>query len=251
MASRKGRVLYAYQTHEPTGMPIEPAARTRRWMDETQERFAYRCIPMVLANQAGWVIPSPIRFTVRWNGGARPQDLRIWFPRGRRDGRVQTHFGHGVLTFTIPYLFRTPEGVNLWVKGPANRIKDGAQPLEGIVETDWSVASFTMNWKLTRRDHSVRFEEGEPICMLVPVQRHLAEQLVPRRGPLQENRELSAEFDRWKDSRDEFNQALASGDMEAVQRGWQKDYALGLDMQGNHYDGHQTRMSIRPFEPTE
>jgi len=45
---------------------------------------------------------------------------------------------------------RTPAGVNLWVKGPANMVKNGVQALEGMVETDWTAASLTMNWKLTR-----------------------------------------------------------------------------------------------------
>ncbi len=34
-----------------------------------------------------------------------------------------------------------------------------------MVETDWTAASFTMNWKLTRVGQIVRFERGEPICI--------------------------------------------------------------------------------------
>ena len=54
-----------------------------------------------------------------------------------------------------------------------------AQPLEGIVETDWLPATFTMNWRLTRPNYPVHFEAGDPICMVVPVPRGLAESLVP------------------------------------------------------------------------
>jgi hypothetical protein len=56
----------------------------------------------------------------------------------------------------------------LWAKGPANHIKDGVQALEGIIETEWAVASFTMNWKLTRPG-TVCWEEGEPICQVAPI----------------------------------------------------------------------------------
>src|SRR5205807_231232 len=100
------------------------------------------------------------------------------------DDRIKSHFGAGVVTFTIPYLFRTPKGVNLWVKGPTNYFKDGAAPLEGVVETDWAVSSFTMNWKLTRPGLPVRFARGEPICMIVPVPRGLAEELDPHQAPI-------------------------------------------------------------------
>jgi hypothetical protein len=60
---------------------------------------------------------------------------------------------------------------SLVVRGSANWPKDRACPLEGIVETDWSPATFTMNWKLTRPHWPVDFGENEAICMLVPHRR--------------------------------------------------------------------------------
>ena len=70
------------------------------------------------------------------------------------------------------------------VKGPANHIKDGIQPLEGIVETDWLMSTFTMNWKLTRICEWVSFKKDEPFCMLVPLPRGLPESLIPKRVPI-------------------------------------------------------------------
>ena len=60
-------------------------------------------------------------------------------------------FGEGVLTFHINGLFRTPPGWNLWVGGSPNSPKDGIYPLTGVIETDWSPYTFTMNWRFTRR----------------------------------------------------------------------------------------------------
>jgi hypothetical protein len=37
-----------------------------------------------------------------------------------------SHFGSGILTWNVPYLFRTPPGYNLLVRGPANWPKDAA-----------------------------------------------------------------------------------------------------------------------------
>ena len=78
-------------------------------------------------------------------------------------------FGSGILTFTIGYLFRTAPGYNLHVRGPANSPKDGIVALEGVVESDWTEAAFTMNWKVTRPNHPVVFEENEPIAMISPL----------------------------------------------------------------------------------
>ncbi len=49
--------LFAYRTN-PSGrkMPIVPASHSRAWMDTTTDKFANRCLPLKIANQAGWFI---------------------------------------------------------------------------------------------------------------------------------------------------------------------------------------------------
>ena len=42
---------------------------------------------------------------------------------------AESLFGHGILTWTLPYLFRTPPGYNLLARGPANWPKDGSAHL--------------------------------------------------------------------------------------------------------------------------
>ncbi len=228
------RRLIAYELHQASDMPLSTAPVDRAWMDASYQRAPYRCLPLVIANQAGWLLPSPLAFSAYWDGGLGKENVQILFdpPAGRAnladlftpimvsaelpnamphdDARVSSHFGNGIITFAIPYLFRTPRGVNLWVKGPTNLFKDGIQPLEGIVETDWLSATFTMNWKFTRPGYSVRFERGEPICMIVPIPRGLSEQLEPVSISLDANPELSHDYREWDRSRSSFNADLAS-----------------------------------------
>jgi hypothetical protein len=40
-------------------------------MDDTNQRFAYRCIPLSIANASGWEIVLPFSFSAVWNGGSR------------------------------------------------------------------------------------------------------------------------------------------------------------------------------------
>jgi hypothetical protein len=239
-------------------------------MDQSHQRAAYRCLPLAIANQAGWVVPCPAGFTATWDGNPAPDAVRLVFdpPGGKPaaadpfapivvsmadsepaagDARISSHFGNGVVTFSVPYLFRTPRGINLWVKGPANHIKDGVQPLEGIVETDWLPATFTMNWKLTRPRHPVRFERGEPVCMVVPVPRGLAEGLEPVYLPLEADPELAREYREWEASRVAFNSDLAVSEPAAVRRGWQRDYMKGRTVLGAEATEHQTRLHLREF----
>jgi hypothetical protein len=51
-------------------MPLEPAVGNRAWMDATDERFAYRCLPLKVANESGWVFRSFHLVLARWDGGS-------------------------------------------------------------------------------------------------------------------------------------------------------------------------------------
>jgi hypothetical protein len=245
--SDESQPLITYEVYEHADMPISPAEAHRDWMDQTGDRFAYRCLPLVLANQSGWFIECPVAVDVLWRGGKSRHDLLIHFESGIPDPRVMSHFGSGVVTFSLPYLFRTPPGINLWVKGPTNRIKDGVQALEGVVETDWSAATFTMNWKLTRPNEVVRFEKGEPICMIVPVPRGLAENLAPRQVPLSSNMDLYREYIAWQNKRNGFLSALLEKKEDALAQGWEKDYFKGTAPDGRRVDGHQTKLNLKRF----
>ena len=251
-ASKKKPTTRAYKLTAYTiaGTPMEIASgdRTRAWMDETRERYAYRCLPLLIANQAGWDILCPARFTARWSGGDGKDAVAFQFDDDAGDKRfVSSHFGHGVITFAVSYLFQTQKGHNLWVKGPPNMPKDGIAALEGIVETDWAPYSFTMNWQITRPDHEITFEEGEPICRVLPFPRHYLGKFTPRVAPLSANRELENQYGEWSRSRKEFILDLRRRGTEASERGWQRTYMHGVDQAEERFPGHQTKLKIPPF----
>ena len=238
--------ITAYLIHDRPNMRLVPAPLERAWMDRTNQRFAYRCLPLNIANQAGWLLTCPTTFEIYWYGGDAKSEIEIRF-LDHADPCVSSHFGYGVLTFSLPYLFRTPPGINLWVKGPSNAPRDGIQPLEGVVESDWATSTFTMNWKLTRPNTWVEFQRGEPICMVVPIPRGLADVMVPVRRPLASNPELEQQYKSWEASRSQFLQGIASHDPDVIKRGWQKDYFQGKDQKGSRFGQHQTRLDLKEF----
>ena len=150
-------------------------------------------------------------FRATWSGGRTRAAIRIEYLQDgapcdceSHRGLVLSNFGEGIITWNIPYLFRTPDGYNLLARGPANWPKDGAAPLEGLIETDWAVATFTMNWKLTRPKHPVTFTRGEPICMLVPQRRGELESFHPELRELTAEPELAQAHAAWSDGRKQF-----------------------------------------------
>ncbi len=227
------------------GWEIQPAPRDRTWMDETPNRFAYRCLPLLIANQAGWVITCPVGFTVWWKGyGRANKAMSFKFDEdpGIYSQNISSHFGSGILTFTIPFLFRTPENIQLSVRGLPNSPKTNCSPLEGIVESSWSPFTFTMNWKLHLPFFPVRFKKFEPICFIQPISLAALEDIQPVLEPISANPDINRQHSEWAEKREIFNA------QEAHSGGWQKHYFQGKTTDGDKTDSvHRTQVNIRPF----
>jgi LPS sulfotransferase NodH len=227
--------------------PLVKARQDRDWMEATAMRFAYRCLPMVIANQAGWMILNPRKFSLVWTGGPDIGALKIIYLSGKGAKIAVSLFGGGVLTFTVGYLFRTPPGYNLHVRGPANCPRDGVSPLEGIVESDWTEATFTMNWKVTRPNHPIVFEEGDPVAMISPVRRGEIERVRPELHNLSEDPALFELHREWAKSRAKHNSDLRDPGSQAHKDGWQRHYFRGVTVRKEPAQEHQTKLTVADF----
>ena len=219
-------------------------------MDGTPDRFAYRCLPLNIANAHGWELLNPRGFEAEWNGGSGVDAVTIRPDSGEPAGDLAVSlFGQGVVTFHVEGLFRTPPGFNLWVGGSPNAAKDGIYPLTGVIETDWSPYSFTMNWRFTRPGQVIRFDENEPFCFLFPVERGLLERFRTRIAPISEAPELGRQFSAWSASRDAFHARMEAETPARKSETWQKLYYRGLDADGEHgTPDHRAKMRLAEFE---
>lgn len=215
-------------------------------MDLLPEGFANRCLPLRIANESGWFILNSHTFTVEWEGYSHQDSLKVEYHEGEEPFPAGTNFGNGILTFRIPFLFRTEPGWNLHVRGPANMPKHSAQALEGIVETDWSPYTFTMNWQLTEAFEPVVFQRGEPICQVVPVKRGSLEEVEPELLEEPEG-ETKQEFESWQAQRLEFWTRIQQGCPIAREQGWTKEYFQGRAGDGRRVAEHQTKLKLRGF----
>jgi Family of unknown function (DUF6065) len=238
--------LAIYQI-EKAPLTIRAAESGRQWMDETDERFAYRCLPLSIANASGWELLSPCRFEASWNGGITKEDLTMraldGFPNLGR--YVVSHFGHGVLTFHTGYLFKTDPEWGLWVKGPPNLPKDSIQALEALVETNWLNFTFTMNWMFTRPS-TIVFEKDEPFCFVFPIEHHKLEGIEPFIDDIEKHPDVFQEYRDWGSKRKEFIERLDQRDPAAVSAGWQRWYMQGVSSTGADAPSHRPKRRLRP-----
>lgn len=229
-----------YRINKGVPIYIRQGVRERQWMDETAEKYAYRCLPLTIANQNGYEIATTKQIKIVWNGGNGTED--IYIETGLDRGIVSSHFGYGVVTFHPNLLIRTPKNVNMHVSGIPNAPKRGITPLSGIIETDWNPASFTMNWKITEPYKEIVFEPFEPFCFVTPIERRYTEKFRAVIRPIEGNQEEHDRFKEWSTSRDKFNTAMAKRE----ENGWQKHYFQGIYQDGTSCPvDHQTKIKLK------
>jgi uncharacterized protein DUF6065 len=232
-------------------LKIVPASPARFWMDFSTEGWANRCLPLLIANQSGWCLLNDAEFEVTWTGSKQLDGVKLKFAGGQSSGSAQSMFGYGVVTWMIPYLFRTPPGFNLLVRGPANSPKDGVVALDGIVETDWLPYPFTMNWKITRPGRTIKFERDEPICMITPIRRQDIETFQPEIRNLESDAELNRGYQAWHERRAALVKSLKDRPPERRDKPTQGNYIRGEGLLGEKTSGHQTKVEIRAFAEAE
>jgi hypothetical protein len=223
----------------------------RDWMDASPSRFAYRCLPLTIANQTGLWVANPVGFSAFWLGDPKPGGVSFHFDVANDLWKnwINDQFGMGIITWNTPFLFRTrPQGSRLLVCGPVNSFKTFAQPLTALIESDWMSMSFTMNWKLTVPNMSVRFEVGEPLFQVVPLISNVCADLEEAEVTYQklaDNPEVSRAYQDWHDGRRDFHQKKSQGAVRAD--GWQKDYFQGRDaIRHDSAPEHMTRVNPPP-----
>jgi len=238
----------AHPHRDDSGWMIEPAHSRRDWMESTLGKAALRCLPLSMANQAGWVVKLPMTFKAKWTQRKAGQKYtEISFP-SKDDERyrpnVATNFGSGIVTIVLPWIFRTSPGIGLWVHAPSNMPRPDLYPLEGLVETDWSPYPFTMNWKIMRPKVEVWFRKGEPICMLTPFPLDMLEHVEPRFVPLQNDLKL-AEHARQANERREEERRLRRTVTEGK---FELNYMRGYCPDGEQAPSHRSNFKLKEFE---
>jgi Family of unknown function (DUF6065) len=241
--------LMAANRRDGTGWVWSWADWRRGWMDDTPSRYAYRCLPLTIANQLGWWVGNPVGFTAVWHGSDAPGSIEFHFDTARETWAplITSQFGQGIITWNTPFLIRTrPRGSRLLVCGPTNYFKPNLHPLTALIESDWLSASFTMNWKIMSQSPPVRFEVGEPLFQFIPLITNTAADLESASVYYQnlgDDEELANSYQLWHDSRRQFHDLKQQG--EVLPNDWQKDYFQGRDVAGREADSeHMTK--IRP-----
>lgn len=205
--------IVAQEVTAPDGIDLVPAVPRRDWMDQSPNGFANRCLPMLMANSLGWDVRTTHAYTFEHTDH---DSILCTFhdERGRPNLYPMGHFGGGIVTWSVPWLIRTPPGWDLLVMPSANRpLPYGVDVLSGLVESDHTNESFTLNWMLAK-GAVVEMRPGDVIATLLPYPTKMLQEMGTRLA----TGTPPYEYFEWHRSRSEF---LAN---ERGPKDWQKGY---------------------------
>jgi len=201
----------------------------------------YNCLPLAIGNKTGFIIKSQFDVEFEWDGTEGADSIKFNFPNKTIDElenlypRIESHFGHGIISIIVPFAVRTPPGVNVMTINPPNYIIPNITVLNGIVETDNIRRDFIFNIKIQMPNIKVNIPAGFPLAAFVPIPRYFADNfdIVDAENIFPENiilDELNAEFDAG------LKREIVDPDLpNKVGR----DYFRGQDVYGNKFSDHQ------------
>lgn len=201
----------------------------------------YKCLPLSAANTLGWTLYNPIPFTVQWLGGDGVDRVQV---ECEHPEWATSWFGYGTFTVMPGFVAETSPGLNLLIRPVPNHAKIPIMPYDGIVETDWLKASFTINFRILLPLFKVHYAVGEPLVQFVPYPRQLIEDVEP---------ELVTDGADYEARMAALDQASAKRQawLEAKDRGEQPahalDYLRGEDVDGTVVADHKRTFRVKPL----
>jgi hypothetical protein len=215
---------------------IEKPSKKRNWFNP----HFYRCLPLTIGNQYGFVIKSEFDFTFIWDGGDSPDAIKFWFNEEQKKidekfPRIETHFGSGIITINPPFVLRTPPGVNLMTVSPPNYVIPNITVMTGVVETDNIRRNFTFNLKVQMPNIPVQITAGSPIAAFIPIPRYYADSFELKYAEEIFNEETTMEEYQTDVDTETFRREIEPTLPHTVGR----QYLNGEDIYGNKFPDHQ------------
>jgi len=211
---------------------IEQTKVQREWMNLTDDRHAYRCFPIALANSIGYSISFLEDIEFVWDGISDSSDTHVKIIKG--NDLCSPARGNGTISFNSNVFFRTDEDLSMVSIVPPNFFIDGATPFTSIISTSFHDDMFPIAWKITRPNVNIVVPAGTPVATLIPISL----------GSLT-NFELDL-YDKTYDEnyQEELQKKLEAWEKISQEGGFTNFYRNAVDYNGNSIGKHEVKSII-------
>lgn len=219
---------------EEVSQLLQKPPKKRSWFTN----HFYRCLPLSIANQYGFVLTLPFDIELTWDGREHVDGVTVK-SSDDRFFKVTSLFGSGIVTIATPFFLRTPPGVNLMTINPPNYILPNITVMSGVVEADNIRGPFTFNLKLQIPGITTTLKKGMPIAGILPIHRYFADGFILKDA---EDIFTEEEVEEENKANDDHSTLRFQTNMEVKLNNKYKpdrQYMRGIDIYGNKFPDHQ------------
>lgn len=212
---------------------LSPSPKKRDWFNG----HFYRCLPLVIGNQYGFIVKSEFPFAFEWDGGSNIDSIKFSFPKETESlyPRIESHFGNGIITIDPPWVLRTPPNVNLMTINPPNYVIPNITVMTGVVETDNLRRNFTFNLKIQIPNIRVELPAGTPLAAFIPIPRFYADKFnLALASDLFDKEIIEEELKAVRDAKEYRDNVEPT-----LPHNLGRHYFNGTDVYGNEFSNHQ------------
>jgi hypothetical protein len=219
---------------EEVSQLLQKPPKKRSWFTN----HFYRCLPLSIANQYGFVLTLPFDIELTWDGTEPITGVTVKTDE-QSYFKVMSLFGSGIVTIATPFHLRTPPGVNLMTINPPNYILPNITVMNGVIETDNIRGPFTFNIKLQIPGITTTLKKGMPISGIIPIPRYFADGFT-----LKDASDIftQEELDEENKASSDHSDLRFDTNVGAKETGIYKTdrlYMRGMDIYGNKFPDHQ------------
>ena len=199
----------------------------------------YRCLPLSIANQYGFVLTLPFDVELTWDGKEHIEGVTVKTDQDTFPFYVVSLFGSGIVTIITPFFLRTPPGVNLMTINPPNYVLPNITVMNGVVETDNLRGNFTFNIKMQIPGITTTLRKGMPISGIIPIPRYFADGFTLEDAS---NIFTQEEIDEENKTNQDHTHLRHETNREAKKKNKynpDRQYMRGIDFYGNKFPDHQ------------
>lgn len=215
---------------------LDKPSKKREWFTP----HFYRCLPLTIGNQYGFIIKSEYDIGFVWNGGDSADSISFLINEDlkeleKKHPRIESHFGHGIVTINAPFTLRTPPMVNLITINPPNYILPNITVMTGVIETDNIRRNFTFNLKIQIPNIEVHIPKGTPLAAFIPIPRYYSDSFELKFAEDIFTEDIVIEENQANNDTTIFRDEVEINLPNKVGR----HYMLGQDVYGNKFSDHQ------------
>ena len=172
-------------------IPMKGKTKRDWWekVDGKTRDLAHFCLPLMMANGAGYYLRSSCHFTCEWDGKS-DTNAKINIIDKAPHGVVDDHSTYGGFTIQSAVNIQTEnEGDYIWIKQIPNMYRPWFYPMEALIESWWGAGGATAGLVcLLNRPGKFEMKIGDPIAQMILVSKSdLESNLVFNDTPMEES----------------------------------------------------------------